>query len=156
MDNEKLCSSREALLREPYRIIDILPDRTPERFAASYSALERYCFRDSAAEMPYTRFLDLIVKLGCYCDTALSRPDDDEWVCPPEPELLLNAFSELAVNRRGGLQFIIGEGKLLVTLDAGDLYMTVYGSCPRIVRLIRRLARSEGLFVLKKREKADK
>ena len=149
MENEKLDSLREALLRKPYRIIDILPGRTPQRFAAAYSALETHCFRDPEAEMPYARFFNLIVKLGCYCDIAVSRPDEDEWVFSPAPETLSDSFRELAVTRRGGLHFILG-GKLLVTLDAGDLYMTVYGSCPRLMRRIKQLARSEGLFVWKK------
>ena len=149
MDDEKLDSIRESLLREHYRIIDILPARTPYRFAAAYSALERHCFRDPEAEMPYARFLNLIVKLGCYCDIAACRPDDERWLCSPEPEYLSATFRELAVTRRGGLHFIIGGGKLLITLDAGDLYMTVYGSCPRLMRRIKQLARSEGLFVWK-------
>lgn len=150
MNNEKLDALREALLREQYSIIDILPARTPERFAAAYSALETHCFRDPEADMPYTRFLNLIVKLGCYCDIAVCRPDEEEWAFLPEPKYLSDALRELAVTRRGGLHFIIDGGKLLVTLDAGDLYMTVYGRSPRIMRRIKQLARSEGLFVWKK------
>ena len=152
MENEKLNAIREALLEKPYRIIDILPGRTPERFAAAYSALERHCFRDPAADMPYTRFLNLIVKLGCYCDIALCRQDDEKWERLPEPELLSDALCELAETRRGGLHFLIDGGKLLMTLDAGDLYMTVYGSSPRMMRRIKQLARSEGLFVWKNRK----
>ena len=151
MENEKLNAIREALLEKPYRIIDILPGRTPERFAAAYSALERHCFRDPAADMPYTRFLNLIIKLGCYCDIAACRACEENWSSSPEPEYLSKAFSELAETRRGGLHFIIDGGKLLMTLDAGDLYMTVYGSCPRMMRRIKQLARSEGLFVWKNR-----
>ena len=153
MKDEKLDTMRETLLRKPYRIIDILPARTPERFAAAYSALEAHCFRDPKADMPYARFINLMVKLGCYCDIAVCRPEEEEWVCSPGPEYLSDTLRELAVTRRGGLHFIIGGGKLLVTLDAGDLYMTVYGSCPRIMRRIKQLARSEGLFVWKNKLK---
>ena len=99
--------------------------------------------------MPYTRFLNLTVKLACFCDIAVSRPEGGGWF-PAEPERLSNLLSELAETGRGGLHFMIGGGKLLITLDAGDLYMTVYGSCPRIMRRIRQLARAEGLFVWKK------
>ena len=152
MENEKLDPIREALLEKPYRIIDILPARTPERFAAAYSALERHCFRDPAADMPYTRFLNLIVKLGCYCDIAACRAGEEKWSSLPEPEYLSKAFFELAETRLGGLHFIIDGGKLLLTLDAGDLYMTVYGSYPRMMRRIKQLARSEGLFVWKNRK----
>ena len=147
MNEEKLDALRETLLRGPYRIIDVLPARTPERFAAAYSALEAHCFRDPAAEMPYARFLNLLVKLGCYCDIAACRPDEDEWTFSPGPEYLSAALRELAVTRRGGQHFIIDGGKLLITLDAGDLYMTVYGRSSRIIRRIKQLARSEGLFV---------
>ena len=150
MKDEKLDTLREMLLRKPYRIIDILPARTPERYAAAYSALEAHCFRDPGADMPYTRFFNLIIKLGCYCDIAVCLPDNDEWVSSPEPEYLSKALSELAVTRRGGLHFLIDGGKLLLPLDAGDLYMTVYGSCPRMMRRIKQLVRSEGLFVWKK------
>ena len=149
MDNEKINNIREALLRKPYRIIDVLPARTPARFAGAYSALEKHCFRAPAANMPYAMFLDLIIKLGCYCETAVCRPDDDKWVCPPDPELLFDAFGELAGTRMGGLHFMIGGGKLLITLDAGDLYMTAYGRSPRLMRRVKQLARSEGLFVWK-------
>ena len=149
MDNEKINNIREALLRKPYRIIDVLPARTPARFAGAYSALEKHYFRAPAANMPYARFLDLIIKLGCYCETAVCRPDDDKWVCPPDPELLFDALNELAVTRMGGLHFMIGGGKLLITLDAGDLYMTAYGRSPRLMRRVKQLARSEGLFVWK-------
>ncbi|MBQ1684692.1 MAG: hypothetical protein II072_04205 [Clostridia bacterium] len=149
MSKEDLDSRRETLLRKPYRIIDILPGRTPARFAAAYSALEKHFFRDPTADMPYMRFLNLIVKLGCYCDIAVCRPDDEKWLCSPEPEYLLERFRELAETRRGGLHFLIDGGKLLVTLDAGDLYMTAYGISPRPIRRIKQLARSEGLFVWK-------
>lgn len=150
MENEKLDSIRETLLCKPYRIIDILPARTPERFAAAYSALERHCFRDPSADMPYTRFFNILLKLGCYCDIAACRAGSDEWVCSPEPGFLLDELQKLAEARRGGIHFLIDGARLLMTLDAGDLYMTVYGSCPRMMRRIRQLARSEGLFVWKK------
>ena len=150
MNNEKHDALRESLLREQYSIIDILPARTPERFAAAYSALEAHCFRDPEADMPYARFLNLIVKLGCYCDIAVCRADEEKWVLSPGPEYFSDALRELAVTRRGGLHFIIDGGKLLVTLDAGDLYMTVYGRSPLIMRRIKQLARSEGLFVWEK------
>ena len=149
MENEKLNAMREALLEKPYRIIDVLPRRTPDRFAAAFSALEKHYFRDPAADMPYARFLNLIVKLGCYCEIAARRADDEKWSSSPEPEYLSKAFSELAETRRGGLHLLIDGGKLLMTLEAGDLYMTVYGSCPRMMRRIKQLARSEGLFVWK-------
>ena len=152
MENEKLDPMREALLNKRYRIIDILPAQTPEKFAAAYSALENYFFRDPGADMPYTRFLNLIIKLGCYCDIAVCRQGDEKWERLPEPELLSDAFCELAETRRGGLHFLIDGGKLLITLDAGDLYMTVYGSCPRMMRRIKQLARSEGLFVWKNKK----
>ena len=113
MDNEKINNIREALLRKPYRIIDVLPARTPARFAGAYSALEKHYFRAPAANMPYARFLDLIIKLGCYCETAVCRPDDDKWVCPPDPELLFDALNELAVTRMGGaVSAEHGVGKL--------------------------------------------
>ena len=152
MENEKLDPMREALLNKRYRIIDILPAQTPEKFAAAYSALEKYCFRDPGADMPYARFLNLIIKLGCYCDIALCRQDDEKWERLPEPELLFGEFCTLAETRRGGLHFLIDGGKLLITLDAGDLYMTVYGSSPRMMRRIKQLARSEGLFVWKNKK----
>ena len=148
IENEKLDSVREALLNRRYRIIDVLPGRTPESFAAAYSALEKYSFRDPEADMPYARFLNLIVKLSCFCNIAVSRPEGGAWVRSPEPEYLSKTLSELAETRRGGLH-ILADGKLLITLDAGDLYMTVYGSCPRLMRRIRQLARSEGLFIWK-------
>ena len=151
MNKESLNTIREALLLKPYRIIDILPARTPERFAAAYSALEKYCFRDPAADMPYARFLNLIVKLGCYCDIAVCAPDGEEWVSSPKPEYLSDAFSELAKTRRGGLHFLIDGRKLLIRLDAGDLYMTVYGRSHRMMKRLKQLARSEGLFVWKNR-----
>ncbi|MCR5611914.1 MAG: hypothetical protein K6F68_08835 [Clostridiales bacterium] len=152
MENENLDTVRDALLRKPYQIIDILPARTPARFAAAYSALEKYCFRDPKADMPYTRFLNLIVKLGCYCDIAVCRADDEEWLCSPEPEYLSNALRELAETRRGGLHFMINGGKLLITLDADDLYMTMYGSSLCLIRRIKQLASSEGLFVWKSKK----
>ena len=150
MDDDRLNRIRESLLCKPYRIIDILPARTPPRFAASYSALEKHCFRDNGANMPYVRFFNLIVKLGCYCETAICRPDGESWVCPPDPELLFGTLCELAKTRRGGLHFMIDGGKLLITLDAGDLYMTAYGHSPCLMRRIKQLARAEGLFVWKR------
>ena len=152
-ENEDLNTIREALLRKPYRIIDILPARTPARFTAAYSALKKHSFRDPGTDMPYTQFLNLIVKLGCYCDIAACRADDEEWLCSPEPEYLSDCFRELALTRRGGLHFMIDGGKLLITLDAGDLYMTMYGSSFSLIRKIKQLANSEGLFVWKKHRK---
>ena len=67
----------------------------------------------------------------------------------PEPENLSDLLRELALTRRGCLHFLIDGGKLLITLDAGDLYMTAYGTSSRLIRRIKQLARSEGLFVWK-------
>lgn len=149
-ENERLDAAREALLKKPYRILDVLPGRTPEEFAAAYSALEKYSFRDPAGAGPYGGFLSLLTKLACFCDMAACRPEGSDWVRSPGPDHLFKALSELADTRRGGLHLLIDGGKLLMTLDAGDLYMTVYGSSPRAMRRIKSLARSEGLFVWKK------
>jgi len=152
-ENADFNAIREALLLKPYRIIDVLPARTPARFASAYSALIRHCFRDQGAHMPYERFLSLLIKLGCYCDIAVCRADDDNWLLSPTPEYLSDAVRELAFARRRELHFVLGGGKLLLTLDAGDLYMTLYGSPHRLIRRIKQLARSEGLFVWKKQRK---
>ena len=147
MDNEKLDAARENLLARPYRIIDVLPARTPDNFSAAYSALEKRLFRDPEKDMPYERFFGLMIKLACFCDIAVGLPEGGGWAKPEEPDLLYDAFAELAETRRSGLHFLLDGGKLLMTLDAGDLYMTVYGSSPRVLRRIRQLARSEGMFV---------
>ena len=123
----------EELLECEYWIIDILPYQVPADSAGQYFTVENY-FLTSQRRQISQKHLNLLLKLNCYRDIAL-----DEEQINPSPSYLANVIDKLHLNVR--------IGNALLVSDPDDTYLTLYNPTRELLRLVKKLAGAEGLFL---------
>ena len=137
----------EALLNEPYHVIDIMPRRVPEERAAAWFASERVFLRPDRLADLYASFARMTVKVGCYYDAAVCAGGPDggtDWMTPDPEEL----YEKIAGPAGTGYLLILFPGEhALITLNSGDLYMTAYHAGGEFLETVRQTASAEGLFL---------
>jgi len=123
----------EELLECEYWIIDILPYQVPADSDGQYFTVENY-FLTSQRRQISQKHLNLLLKLNCYRDIAL---DEDQ--INPSPSYLANVIDKLHLNVR--------IGNALLVSDPDDTYLTLYNPTRELLRLVKKLAGAEGLFL---------
>ena len=136
---------RERLFGAPCRVVDFLPRQVPPSRGGEYFAAERYLTQRAQLDELYARFARFAVKLGCYCRFAVSDPASDGWTDGPAPEELARRIAESASG--GTVHVLAGDERALLTLDGGDLYLSLYGGEGEFLETARLLAAAEGLFL---------
>ena len=127
----------EELLQCPYWIIDIMPSQVPEGSPGQYFAVEKYFLQGDRIEEIKQKHINLILKLNCYRDIAIS----DETEINPLPGHIADEM------KKRYLYIMIGESMVLSEPD--DTHLTVFNPDPQLLELIRQIASGEGLFVWK-------
>jgi hypothetical protein len=127
----------EELLQCPYWIIDIMPSQVPEDSPGQYFAVEKYFLQGYRIEEIKQKHINLILKLNCYRDIAIS----DETEINPLPGHIADEM------KKRYLYIMIGESMVLSEPD--DTHLTVFNPDPQLLELIRQIASGEGLFVWK-------
>ena len=135
----------EDLLNKEYRIIDILPGRVDEKSAVRYFAAEKYFLKEENLKQIRKSFAHLLIKLNCYFDMRVSFDNSDIFQTDIDPELLATRIISLPLN--GFFRALADKDHIMIDLDGSDTWMTVYGADEDMARLIKTLARSEGLFL---------
>ena len=135
----------EDILEKPYWIMDILPKQVPPDAAGQYFAVEKYYLQKPRIVEIRRKYLAILLKLNCYYDLAVSAYGTACWKENPEPAeleewLLTDAEAET-------LHVMVSGAESLLVLDFGDTYMTVYNPTEALLRLLKDLAASEGLFL---------
>ena len=133
----------ETLLSKPYRVIDILPERVPAGGPGQYFAVEKYWLEPARLAGLYRRFTDILLKLNCYVDFQVYLAEDDRPVFNPAPEQLASRI----ISEKKDLLILLPEENALITLNRGDLYMTVYNPTESLLKRLESLASAEGLFL---------
>ncbi len=144
MNRDEADSRIELLLTKPAYVIDPLPERVPEGSGGQYFAIDTYWYDGKTGKKIYRKFRSIILKLYCYYDINVT--DGEEIHHDPQPEFLENMIRRLQKEKRGHLWFLLDDGAAMITLDAADLNMTVYGPDGRMQNILRQLALAEGLF----------
>ena len=125
----------ECLLEKPFWVVDFLPERVLAERAKQYFAVEEFCCNGQYINQLYQRFAYLVTKLSCYFDIFGN---------PSPKEIFDNINNCLS---RGYTNFLFANEDALISLNSGDLYMTVYNPNGRFLEMMRSLATAEGLFV---------
>ena len=125
----------ECLLEKPFWVVDFLPERVSAERAKQYFAVEDFCCNGQYINQLYQRFAYLVTKLSCYFDIFGN---------PSPKEIFDNINICLS---KGYANFLFPDNDTLITLNSGDLYMTVYNPNGRFLEMVRSLATAEGLFV---------
>ena len=154
MTAAELDGQREALYEKPCFVIDFLPRQVPAESGERYFAAERYLRERPRLDGLYARFARLVLCLSCYYPVAANRLPEEDWIPDPDPETL----EELVTGCADGelpryLTLLFPREDALLTLDGGDLYMTLYNPSAEFLGTVSALAAAEGLFL---RKAADK
>ena len=76
----------EALLKERFHVLDVLPRQVSAERGAAWFAAERWLLQRPRLEALYARFASVLIRLSCYYDLAVA--DGGAWLDRPEPEEL--------------------------------------------------------------------
>ena len=139
VDKEKLI---EELLEKPCLVVDFLPEQVPKRDARKYFAVEKYYLEPERYAGFREKFTDILLKLSCYyafsvCEAAVGKLFDN-----PAPEWLAGKIRE-----KKDLCVLLPEEKVLITLNRDDLYMSVYNADGKVLKIVKKLAEANGMFV---------
>ena len=140
-----------ALLEGPYWIVDILPGQVPADAAGQYFAVERYFLQRSRIVPLRRKYAELLLRLNCYVDMAVSFDSCMTWETNPDPEAFADRVAGLSENEF--LRAVFAEQNAMIDYDRNDTYLTVYDPDAALLDKLRALAAAEGLFVWRAPEK---
>ena len=134
-----------ALLEGPYWIVDILPEQVPTDAAGQYFAVERYFLQTERIVPLRRKYAEILLRLNCYADMAVSFDSCASWETNPAPE----TFSERVAGLSGNefLRAVFAEQNAMIDYDHNDTYLTVYDPGAALLDKVRAVAAAEGLFV---------
>ena len=133
------------LLDGPYRIVDILPEQVPADAAGQYFSVERYFLQPEQIIPLRRKYAEILLRLNCYADMAVSFDACASWETNPDPEGFAARVAGLSGNEF--LRAVFAEQKVMIDYDRSDTYLTVYDPDSALLDLVRALAAAEGLFV---------
>lgn len=125
----------EELLQTSYWIIDILPKQVPKDSQGQYFRIEDFFLQGENRNAVKQKHLNLILKLNCYRDVSL---DEEEDLNPPPEQIANTVFRRYTYIR-------MADAMLLSEPD--DTHMTLFNPDEELLKLVKTLAGSEGLFV---------
>ena len=128
---------------KPYWIIDILPKQVPANSKGQYFKVEQYFLNHP--ELLYPKFSGTLIKLNCYEDFELGV-STEEWIQNPNPETIEKTIADSFMEKKS-LLIELKSAKALITFNGDDHYMTVYNPNATLLKLLKALAASEGLFI---------
>ena len=134
-----------ALLEEPCWIVDILPERVPEHAGGQYFSVERYFRQPARLAALYRKFAELLLRLNCYADMAVSFDAGEHWEKNPDPENIADKLTDLPQN--AFFRAVFPDERAMADLDAGDSFLTFYDPDARLLDKLQKLAQTSGLCV---------
>ncbi len=134
-----------ALLEGPYWIVDILPEQVPTDAAGQYFAVERYFLQPERIVPLRRKYAEILLRLNCYVDMAVSFDSCASWETNPDPETFADRVAGLSGNEF--LRAVLAEQNAMIDYDHNDTYLTVYDPDSALLDKVRALAEAEGLFV---------
>ena len=133
------------LLEGPYVIVDILPEQVPADAGGQYFAVERYYLQPERIRALRRKYAEILLRLNCYYDMAVSFDSCASWETNPDPE----AFAERVVGLAGNdfLRAVFAEQNAMIDCEPEETYLTVYDPNAALRPKLSALAAAEGFFV---------
>ena len=125
----------DELLQTPYMIIDILPYQVSRYSDGQYFKVENYFLKEDRLSELKQKHINLILKLNCYHNISI----DDEEEINPAPEIIAKTMRERYV-------FIRVDDAMILS-EPDDTHLSVFNANTRLLKLIKTLASSEGLYL---------
>ena len=133
------------LLEGPYWIVDILPEQVPADSKGQYFAVERYFLQPERIVPLRRKYAEILLRLNCYTDMAVSFDACASWETNPDPEAFAAHVAGLSGNEF--LRAVFAEQNAMIDYDRNDTYLTVYDPDWALLDKLWALAAAEGLFV---------
>lgn len=135
----------EELLESSCLIVDIMPGQVPAERGERYFETEEYFLEPERLKKLRVRYAELLLKLSCYFDMDVSFDAGETREGHMKPEDLVMKLSDTS----GPFFFraIFENEGVMVDLDSCDTWMAVYGEGASLLKILKELAASEGLFV---------
>ena len=133
------------LLEGPYRIVDILPEQVPANAGGQYFAVERYYLQPERIRALRRRYAEILLRLNCYYDMAVSFDSCASWETNPDPEAFAERLSGLSGN--DFLRAVFAEQNAMIDCEPEETYLTVYDPDAALLPRLSALAAAEGFFV---------
>ena len=133
------------LLEGPYWIVDILPEQVPANAAGQYFAVERYFLQPERIVPLRRKYAELLLRLNCYYDMAVSFDSCMTWETNPDPEFFAARVAGLSGNEF--LRAVFAEQNAMIDYDHNDTYLTVYDPGAAILDKLKAFVAAEGLFL---------
>ena len=130
------------LLDGPYRIVDILPEQVSANAGGQYFAVERYYLQPERIRALRRRYAEILLRLNCYYDMAVSFDSCASWETNPDPE----AFAE-RLSGNDFLRAVFAEQNAMIDCEPEETYLTVYDPDAALLPRLSALAAAEGFFV---------
>ena len=144
-DSRRFDDMMGELLEGPYWIVDILPEQVPADAAGQYFAVERYFLQPERIIPLRRKYAEILLRLNCYADMAVSFDACASWKTNPDPEVFAARVAGLSGNEF--LRAVFAEQNAMIDYDHNDTYLTVYDPGAALLDRVRALAAAEGLFV---------
>ena len=133
------------LLEGPYWIVDILPEQVPADSKGQYFAVERYFLQPERIVPLRRKYAEILLRLNCYVDMAVSFDACASWETNPDPEAF--AARVAGISRNEFLRAVFAEQNAMIDYDHNDTYLTVYDPGAALLDKVRSLAAAAGLFI---------
>ena len=133
------------LLEGPYWIVDILPEQVSADAGGQYFAVERYYLKPERIRALRRRYAEILLRLNCYYDMAVSFDSCATWENNPDPE----AFAERVAGLSGNdfLRAVFAEQNAMIDCEPEETWLTVYDPDEVLLPKLTALAAAEGFFV---------
>ncbi len=135
----------ERLLEDDYWIIDILPSQIPIEKQAEYRALTDEYFESGKVAQLHRRYADILTMINSRFKTAMLCMPEDEWTISPDDVAVKDAV--IHHTERGCVDLLLPEEETLISLQAEDLYITVYHPTEEILSLLRQVVSESGFYI---------
>ena len=135
----------DRLLEDDYWIIDILPSQIPIEKQAEYRALTDEYFESGKVAQLHRRYADILTMINSRFKTAMLCMPEDEWTISPDDVAVKDAV--IHHTERGCVDLLLPEEETLISLQAEDLYITVYHPTEEILSLLRQAVSESGFYI---------
>uniref|UniRef100_UPI003864367C DUF4298 domain-containing protein n=1 Tax=Ruminococcus sp. TaxID=41978 RepID=UPI003864367C len=135
----------ERLLEDDYWIIDILPSQIPIEKQAEYRALTDEYFESGKVAQLHRRYADILTMINSRFKTAMLCMPEDEWTISPDDVAVKDAV--IHHTERGCVDLLLPEEETLISLQAEDLYITVFHPTEEILSLLRQAVSESGFYI---------
>ena len=146
MSAESFASRAGELLKKRCRIADFMPARVSSDSTGQLFSAEAYWLGHFDGLGLCARFTNALLKLMCYYRVETDRDGRQE---NPSPESVALAVREIMSSRSGTLRLLLPEADCLVVFDRDCLHLSVYNAKGRARKIMKKIARSEGLRLRK-------